>query len=350
MAKLKVGLIGCGWLAQSVHLRILTHMPDVEVVALAEPDAQRQVEASRRVPRADVCGSYHELLKMPQVEAVLICVPTALHAEVAVAALEQGKHIYLEKPLATNLDEAQRVMAAWRRAGVVGMTGFNYRFNPLFQSACQTIRSGRLGALVGVCTAFSTASHSLPAWKRARESGGGVLLDLASHHVDLVRFLFDQEVQRVSAEVRSQGADQDTAVLQLRLEDGLPIQSFFSFNSIDEDRFDIYGQAGKLTIDRYRSWDVEITDAGRTPLHLQRMTQKLKSFVNVPYLFNKMRSPWHEPSFREALSRFVSATCGGEKASPDLLDGYRSLEVIWAAEQSAQTGQTVSPMSSAVDL
>jgi predicted dehydrogenase len=111
-------------------------LPDVELIALAEPDVQRRVEASRRAPGAAAYGSYHDLLKMPEVEAVVICLPNALHAEVAVAALEQGKHVYLEKPLATSLDEAQRVVTAWRRAGVVGMIGFNYRFNPLFQAAC----------------------------------------------------------------------------------------------------------------------------------------------------------------------------------------------------------------------
>jgi len=114
---------------------------------------------------------------------------------------------------------------------------------------------------------------------------------------------------------------------------------------VDEDRFEIYGQAGKLTVDRYRSLDVEVTDAGGTASRLRRVTQVLRSLKSVPYIFKKLRSPWHEPSYRESLSRFVSAVRGHEKASPDLLDGYRSLEVICAAEESARTGRSVSLVS-----
>lgn len=339
--RLKVGVIGCGDIVLSVHLKILTSLSSVEVVALAEPEPRRLGEASRQAPKAIICASYEDLLKRSEVEAVMICAPPMLHAEVAVEAFNQGKHVYLEKPLATNLADAQDVLKAWRQAGVVGMIGFNYRFNPLYEAMRRQIRSGRLGSLVSTRSVFSTPVRPLPVWKQTRSSGGGVLLDLASHHVDLIRFFFDQEIRKVSVDVRSLRAEQDTAVLQLQLQDGLPIQSFFSLSAVDEDRFEIYGQAGKLTVDRYRSWDVEMVDAATTASHLKYISQKLKSFINVPYLFKKLRSPWHEPSFREALSRFISSVRGGKKASPDLLDGYRSLEVILAAEQSAQTGQSV---------
>lgn len=347
--RLKVGVIGCGDIVHSVHLKILRSLSIVDVVALAEPDPRRLGEASRLLPRAFTCASYEDLLKRSQVEAVMICAPPTLHAEIAVAAFRQGKHVYLEKPLATNLADAQGVLKAWRQARTVGMIGFNYRFNPLYKAMKQQIQSGRQGCLAGARSVFSTPVRPLPVWKRTRSSGGGVLLDLASHHVDLVRFVFDQEVRKVSAEVCSHGTEQDTAILQLQLEDGLPIQSFFSFNAIDEDRFDVYGQAGKLRVDRYRSWDVEIIDAARTASHIRCMTQKLKSFLNASYLLKKLRSPWHEPSYLEALSRFVSAVCRGEKASPDLSDGYRSLEVICAAEESAQTGRSVSLVPSVMD-
>lgn len=85
---------------------------------------------------------------MPEVEAVVICLPPALHAEYAIAAFQAGKHVYLEKPIATNLLDARAVVEAWRKAGTVGMMGFNYCFNGLYQSAKQYVRSGPLGDLV----------------------------------------------------------------------------------------------------------------------------------------------------------------------------------------------------------
>jgi predicted dehydrogenase len=120
------------------------------------------------------------------------------------------------------------VLVAWWRAGVVGMVGFNYRFNALYQATRLHIQSGRLGELVGVRSVFSSAARDLPAWKRTRQDGGGVLPDLASHHVDLVHFFFGQAVRDVFAGLWSQRGDGNSAMLQLRLADGLQIQSFFS--------------------------------------------------------------------------------------------------------------------------
>jgi len=342
MPTLKVGLIGCGSIAQSVHLEILTRLPGVELIALAELDKQRREAASRHASKAIAFSDYQSLLKMPDVEAVVICLPNALHAEAAVAAFERGKHVYLEKPLATSLNEARRVFEAWRRAGVVGMIGFNYRFNALYQNTKQHIQSGRLGELVGVRSVFSTQARTPPAWKKSRKTGGGVLLDLASHHVDLVHFLFEERICEVWSGLRSQRSEGDSAMLYLRLDSGLLVQSFFSMNAVDEDRFEIYGQAGKLTVDRYRSLNVEITNPTYDFYRLKRLWKGLWSLVRSPYLLEKILAPSSEPSYRAALGHFVDAAVSNQPASPDLLDGYRSLAVIEAAEKSARTGRVVS--------
>lgn len=342
MSKLKVGLIGCGHIVQATHLNVLTRLPGVELIALAEPDAARRQAAVRRAPGAVALATYQELLEMPGVEAVVICLPNALHPEVAIAALEQGKHVYLEKPLATNLDDGRRVLAAWRRSGLTGMVGFNYRFHPLYQAARRRVQSNRLGELVGVRSVFASAAQTLPDWKRTRASGGGVLLDLASHHVDLVHFIFGQEVRSVFAEVRSQQSEGDSTALQLRLADGLPVQSFFSLSAIEEDRLEIYGQAGKLTVDRYHSLDVEITDPKRTGARFARLRHGIRSLAHSPYALRKILAPTNEPSYQASLTHFVAAARAGRPASPDFRDGYRSLAVIDAAEESARTGRAVS--------
>lgn len=342
MPNLRVALIGCGWFARAVHLPILRRLPEVELIALAEPDPVRRQEARRCVPASLVYADYRDLLNMRNLDAVIVSVPTGLHAEVAVAAMERGKHIYLEKPIATTLNDADKIVSEWKQAGVVGMVGFNYRFNPLHQAARMQLQAGKLGSLVGVRSVFSTPARPMPGWKHTRSTGGGVLLELASHHIDLVRFLLGQDIRTVYAEIQSRCAEHDTATVHLQLADGLQVQSFFSLCALDEDRFEIYGQAGRLTVDRYRSLDVEIVDAGGPSSRLRRVIRRLRSLRNVPYLFKKLRSPWHEPSYREALSRFVSAARGRDRVSPDLLDGYRSLEVICAAEESAQTGRSIS--------
>lgn len=86
MSALRVGLIGCGHIAQLVHLNILTQLPGVDLVALAEPDPQRRKETARRGPAAVAVDGYRELLGMSDVEGVVICLPSSLHAEVSVEA------------------------------------------------------------------------------------------------------------------------------------------------------------------------------------------------------------------------------------------------------------------------
>ena len=150
MPPLRIGLIGCGHMGRVVHLNILRRLPQVEVVALAEPDAQRRKAASRKVPRAAVFADYHELLHRSEIDATVICLPNALHAEAATATLQSGKHLYLEKPLAINLDDGRKLLDVWRRSGQVAMIGFSYRFNPLHQQVRRHIQAGRLGELIAV--------------------------------------------------------------------------------------------------------------------------------------------------------------------------------------------------------
>lgn len=341
MSALRVGLIGCGDIARLVHLPLLTRLPDVILSALAESDPQRREEGRRRVPSAAVYASYEDLLETSDVDAVVICVPSALHAEVAIAALEKGKHVYLEKPLATTLADGQRVLEAWCRARLIGMIGFNYRFNALYGTMKEHIRGGTIDPLVSVRSVFSTAAHALPSWKQTRLTGGGVLLDLASHHIDLVRFLFAQDVCEVFASFRSQRNEGDSATLQLRLADGLLVQSFFSLNAIEEDSFAIYGHAGRLAVDRHRSFVVEVSAPHVPRSHFVQWARKLWGLRRSPYLLSKLRASGNEPSYRAALTHFVTAIRTNQPAYPDFWDGYCSLAVIAAAEESVNTGQTI---------
>lgn len=349
MTTLKVGLIGCGQIAKAAHLVNLKGLHRAELVAFAEPDAERRREAARLAPKATAFTDYEELLDKAPLDAALICLPNSLHARAAIAALERGKHIYLEKPLATSLEDARNVIAAWRSAGVVAMMGFNYRFNKLYASVREQVRAGTLGQLLFARTVFATAGQDLPPWKRERRSGGGVLFDLASHHFDLLRYIFDQEVREVFAETRSRRSDCDSAMLHVRLDDGMIAQSFFSLGAVEEDSFEIYGERGKLSVDRYASLAASITPATLSRIRLRQMRHGLRSLARSPYLLEKMRAPLHEPSYRTALSRFVAAALRTADTAtlpaPDLLDGYQSLAISEAAEESARTGRPVQLMS-----
>nr|CAA9211824.1 GH109 [uncultured Armatimonadetes bacterium] len=348
MSVCKIGVVGCGSIAQGIHLNILPRLPGVEVAAIAEPDPERREAACRKVPNAKAFDDYQEVVDLPGLDAVLIALPNALHADAAVTAFAHNKHVYLEKPVAIDLDEAWDIVEAWQSSGgKVGQVGFNYRFNPLYRAAKERLATGVLGDLVSVRSVFSTAAawNRLPDWKLVRETGGGVLLDLASHHIDLIHFFFGQPVCEVSAAVLSQRSEvPDSAVLNLRLAGGLLVQTFVSLSAVDEDKFEFYGSAGKLTVDRYYSVDVEVAGPRRDEAtRLKAIKQGLHSVAKSPYLLEKRRAVGNEPSYQAALGQFVTAAGGGGAAGlrPDLLDGYRSLRVVEAAEESVRTGRVV---------
>ena len=342
MAPVRLGLVGCGRIVQLVHLKLLTRLPGAELVALAEPDERRRSQAARLAPGARAVAGYEEVVAWTEVDAVVICLPNALHARVAAAALQAGKHVYLEKPIATHCADAERVVSLWRGSGLVGMMGFNYRFNALYQAAREAIRSGRIGTPVSARSVFSSAARALPQWQQERKSGGGVLLNLGSHHFDLVHFLFASPVREVSAQLRSQRSRDDSAAVQLRLADDTLVQSFFSMNTVQEDRFEVYGDAGKLVIDRYRGGaTVEISAGESAGGRLERLAPALRWLAQGPSMLRRSLAPAGEPSYRAALQHFINAVRAGRPASPDLTDGYRSLMLVEAAEESAATGRTV---------
>ncbi len=335
-------MIGCGRVAQSVHLPVLTGLPGVRLVALADPDPQQREKALRRAPGAVALTDYQTLLDMPEVGAVVICAPNELHARTTMAALERGKHVYLEKPLATTLDEADRVLVSWERAGVVGMIGLNYRFSRLYQEMKQRLRSRDLGEWVCARTVLAAPETSLPAWKRFRRTGGGALLDMASHHFDLMRFLFEDEISEVSATLRSQRSEGDSAIVHIRLGGGLIIQSFLSINTVNEDRIEVYTERAKVSADRYRSLGIDIvTESGRIAGR-RGLGRRLRSLGHGRYLLEKYLAPGREPSFRVALAHFVEAVREKRPGKPDFRDVYLSLATVLAAEESARSGRVVS--------
>jgi predicted dehydrogenase len=313
----------------------------VTVTALAEPDEHNLERAQRLVPGAKAFPGVEEMLSSAALDAVAICLPNALHAQACVAAFARGLHVYLEKPLAASLCEGRAILDAWRKAASVGMIGFNYRFNPLYESARRCVQSGELGEIVAMRSVFSLPTHEIPAWKSGESAGGGVLFDVGSHHVDLAHHFSGSNVRSVLARPAVEDGRWESAVLEMRLANGAVVQSFFSLAAVEDDRIEIYGRAGKLAVDRHRSLTTELRGATHQSARADRLRHLVRSVARVPYLLEKRRSPAFEPSYPVAWRAFVAAVREGKPVSPDLEDGYRSLAVIQAAMESAAGGKWI---------
>ena len=323
---LGIGVIGCGAIARDVHLPVLAARRDVRVAALADPDSAA-VRACRRVaPTAAVCDGYHELLVWPGVNAVLIAVPSPLHAEIAVAGFSASKHVYLEKPLATSLPDARRVLDAWRSSGRIGMIGFNFRFHPQCLEMKRRLAAGEIGRLLALRTVFTTRAGARPGWAASTSQGGGPWFELAIHEIDLARFILEEELTGIRAR-----EEDGTVTFDARTPKGVLVQGLFSMGSIEEGLIECHGTRGKLEISRYHSASVEFRACRATGV-AGKMIQDLSQLAALPSLWRKWRAPSNQPSYSAAWSHFINAARGGGTVvSPDLLDGYRSLEVVETA-------------------
>lgn len=342
MTSLGIGIIGFGEHPQRALVPGLEKIPGIKLVGIADSDPVRQAQARRRVPAAKIFSDYDQLLELPELHALMICPPTALHAEIAIAAMQKRKHIYLEKPLALNLHAARPVIEAWRDTGVVGMIGFNYRFHPLYQSARQVVQARTLGDLIYVHTNFSTRSKTIAAWRQSSASGGGALLELGSHHFDLIRYLFEQEIVSVFAQTQSIVSEADQTVVQMQLETGALVQSVFSFRTIEEERVEIYSAAGKCTADHFLSDQLEFSSPSRQQARGRRATHAVRAFGRSLSARIAARGPGVDPSYRLALRQFIAAVRGDRGDFPDLNAGFQSLRVARAAQLSARTHCRVS--------
>jgi len=338
----RLGLIGCGRIAEIAHVPVLARSHGARLVAAADTSSERLAWLGAQAPEVQLHRTWEALLRDSSVEAVIVALPTALHAEVVCAAFAAGKNVYCEKPIAAGLQDAKTVVRAWQNAGLLGMIGFNYRFNELYRRLRAQIVAGRIGEVLQLRSVFSTTSNVLTAWRETRHTGGGVLLDLAAHHIDLVRFLLGHEVVRATARIRSVQHDADTAALDLEFENGVSVQSFFTYGSIEENRIEVYGRAGKLSVDQYASLDVRMTRARRGfGDHVETVRHGLSTVGRTGYAIRKRRAVLHDPSYALALAHYASAARTGHFEGPSLLDGYACAAVIEAAEESARRGETV---------
>lgn len=331
----RVGIIGCGTIAYWAHLRTLQRLKGATLAVAADSDPNARARASRLLA-CPVHSNAADVL-LSDVDAVIISVPPSLHAEMAIAAALAGKHVYIEKPLATTADEARAVAEVIAKSGVIATVGFNYRHHPAHQHAHWLLKEGRIGRIRAVQTAFCEplTLDAIPEWKRRRQSGGGAVLDLASHHVDLLRWFLDDEVATVSARIASIRTDHDFATLALTMRSGVDVQMLVSFQAGPADFLEFVGERGTLRVDRH-AFAPSLRIARRFGYGV-RSARNPPTAAGAALWLRRQVQPSYQPSFRRALVAFVQRVGGGRSVQMATIeDGARSLAVVLAAEESAR--------------
>ncbi len=196
MARLvKVGIIGCGGIANGKHMPALKKVEDCEMVAFCDIIPERAEKAAKDfgTPDAKVYTDYKELLKDPEIEVVHVCTPNRAHSFITVDALEAGKHVMCEKPMAINSAEAKKMLDAAARTGKKLSIGYQSRFRDDSQYMKTEAEAGTFGDIY-YAKATALRRRAVPTWGvflNEYEQGGGPLIDIGTHALDLTLWIMN---------------------------------------------------------------------------------------------------------------------------------------------------------------
>jgi UDP-N-acetylglucosamine 3-dehydrogenase len=206
---LKIGVVGVGVMGSN-HARVLSDMSGVHLTGIADPDRKQRDFVARTLG----CAAYADIdaLLSAGVDAITIAAPTHLHHDLALECIARGVHVMVEKPIAPTVEEGRAIVAGARRAGVTLMVGHVERFNPAVESIKRAIRNQDILSI-----AITRVGPFPP-----RMSNVGVVIDLAVHDIDLIRWFTDSEIVEIQPQLSSAVAErEDIALLQFRTASGV---------------------------------------------------------------------------------------------------------------------------------
>jgi UDP-N-acetylglucosamine 3-dehydrogenase len=334
----RVGLIGCGNIGAGGHLPAYAHSPEAELVAVCDA-VEELVHAAAERSGATAYTDYRRLLERKDINMVDICLPTYLHAQVAVAAAEAGKHVLCEKPMAHTLEAAEAMIEAAEKAGVKLMIGQVRRFDHRYMSIKEQIDVGKVGRPVFIRRAERQFLPFPPdAWQWDPKRGGGVILDIGVHATDLFRWYFGQEAIEVYAVARSvreaarEAGSYDHAMITYAFDGGgvgFAEASWAyppNFGGTLYAHLDIVGTEGKI----------EYSDKDTNPM----LAYTPQRGHELPRYFKFMSTT--EYAFEEEIRHFVHCIIEGRELSISPQDARAALEMALAAQRSAEVGLPVS--------
>jgi len=328
----RVGVIGTGAISQVVHVPIFAEREDVDLLAVADADLHKAEALSRRFDVPQVMSA-EALIGNDDIEAVVICTPNHLHEEMAVAALEAGKHVFVERPLATTSEGARRVIDVAERSGRVLVVGMPHRFRPGVAALRNFIAGGELGDLYAVRGSWMTrlVPGSRHSWRHDRAAaGGGALMDLAVPALDLCLCLIGfPAIKRVSCVASPADAEvEDAASLLAETAEGIALTLEVSNRLFaGEDRYfaRVMGTEGSGSLPPLEVFK----QVGGRPIEVTPRQPRPRGGEN-PYT----------NAYRRQLDDFVQSVAG--RSESELLHEQVALmSLIEAAYRSARAGREV---------
>ena len=277
MRTVNVGVIGAGAMGEN-HVRVYHKMEEANLMGVSDV-SERALKKIEKKYGAKGYTDYCELLANPEIEVVSVCVPTTFHHAVVMEAIKHKKHVLVEKPIAFTLTEAEEMIAAAKEAGVILATGHVERFNPAVQKAKELIDDGVIGDIV---SAFAKRVGPLP----PRIKDVGVSIDLAIHDLDIMNYLFEEEITQVYGTMNSSFDDcefEDHAEIMVSFDnESTGIIEVNWLTPYKRRELELTGTAGIISVD-YIQQSIEVFGKFAQDIeivHEEPLKGELKSFLN----------------------------------------------------------------------
>ncbi|WP_296863376.1 Gfo/Idh/MocA family protein [uncultured Methanobrevibacter sp.] len=277
MRTVNVGVIGVGAMGEN-HVRVYHKMEEANLMGVSDV-SERALKKIEKKYGAKGYTDYCELLANPEIEVVSVCVPTTFHHAVVMEAIRHKKHVLVEKPIAFTLTEAEEMIAAAKEAGVILATGHVERFNPAVQKAKELIDDGVIGDIV---SAFAKRVGPLP----PRIKDVGVSIDLAIHDLDIMNYLFEEEITQVYGTMNSSFDDsefEDHAEIMVSFDnESTGIIEVNWLTPYKRRELELTGTAGIISVD-YIQQSIEVFGKFAQDIeivHEEPLKGELKSFLN----------------------------------------------------------------------
>lgn len=337
MDKYGVGIVGAGWVAGE-HIRAFTSSPHTEVVALCgRNEARAKALAVERGVRCDIYTDYHAMLAREDIQIIAIATPPDGHCEQAVAAAQAGKHMLLEKAMATTLEEARAIRDAVKKAGVKTVVSFVLRWNPLFEIIKTQLKDEAIGRVfLGEVDYFHGIGpwYKQYRWNVKKNIGVSSLLSAGCHAVDALRWFMGDEIAEV-CQYSTFGGGTDfsdyeydpTSCLICRFADGRIGKVASCIECIQPYVFNInlVGTQGTIRNNRIYS---RSKFPGQT------------TWVEIPTILPDSGDVTHHPFTQEA-AHLVDCIRSNQESHVNVGDAYKSHEICFAADLSAREGRPV---------
>jgi len=340
---INIGIIGCGRVTETFHLPSIKSLSGASVVALSDIDTGR---LERLAGFYDIGARYtdpYELINSKEIEAVAICTPSEHHYALGISVLGAGKHLFMEKPTALGVEESRELIKISLGSPLKALAGFNLRWHRNVGKAKEIIGNGLLGTVKSLRSEMSVNDPGISEWRKKRALGGGAIIDLGIHHFDLIRYLSGADPDVVRANAVSGEIEDDTALVTMKLSNGVLTSSVFSYSSGHANEIEIYGSEGILKISLYDIAGLEIRPAEAASGRIIGGIGKV--FGRISQTAGNFRALKHGGIFRESYLRewesFRDSVINDARVGCSLEDGSRALETALAAIQSAETGSPV---------